>query len=39
MDDNKQSPRERVFIFVAFISIVLTILVSLMHEIYLYLNK
>ena len=39
MDDNKQSPKERAFIFVALISILLTIFVSIMHEIYLYLNK
>jgi hypothetical protein len=39
MDDNKQSPKERAFIFVALISILLTILVSIMHEIYVYLNK
>jgi len=38
-EDNKQSPKERAFIFVALISIALTIFVTVMHEIYLYLNK
>ena len=37
--DNKQSPQERTFIFVTFISIILTIFISMMHEIYVYLNK
>ena len=39
MDDNKQSPKERAFIFVAIVSILLTIFVSIMHEIYITLNK
>jgi hypothetical protein len=39
MKDNLQGPKERAFIFVAIISIILTILVSIMHEIYVYLNK
>jgi len=38
-EDNEQSPKERAFIFVAIISILLTILVSIMYEIYLHLNK
>jgi hypothetical protein len=37
--NNQQSPQERAFIFVAIISILLTIFVSIMHEIYVYLNK
>ena len=39
MENNKKALRERAFIFVALISIALTIFVSVMHEIYLYLNK
>ena len=39
MKNNEQSPQERAFIFVAIVSILLTIFVSIMHEIYLYLNK
>ena len=38
-NNNKQSPGERAFVFVAIVSIILTIFVSIMHEIYLYLNK
>jgi hypothetical protein len=42
MDQGKRdSQREssQAFVFIALISIVLTIFVSIMHEIYLYLNK
>ena len=38
-NNNNKALGERAFIFVAIISILLTILVSVMHEIYLYLNK
>ena len=34
-----QTDGSRAFAFIAIISIALTILVSVMHEIYLYLNK
>lgn len=34
MKDNQQSPQERTFIFVAIISIILTIFIAVMHEIY-----
>jgi hypothetical protein len=39
MENNKKALGERAFIFVAIISIALTIFVSVMHEIYVYLNK
>jgi hypothetical protein len=39
MENNKKALAERAFIFIALISIALTIFVSVMHEIYLYLNK
>jgi len=39
MKNNKHSPQERAFVFVAIISIILTLIASIMHEIYVYLNK
>jgi hypothetical protein len=42
MDQGKrdsQRDSSQTFVFIALISIVLTIFVSIMHEIYLYLNK
>jgi hypothetical protein len=33
--NNNQSPGERAFIFVAIISIVLTVVIAIMHEIYI----
>ena len=38
-DNNNKALGERAFIFVAIVSIILTIFVSIMHEIYVYLNK
>jgi hypothetical protein len=38
-DNNNKALGERAFIFVAIVSILLTILVSIMHEIYITLNK
>ena len=35
--NNKQSPQERAFIFVAIISIILTVFVAIIHEIYIHL--
>ena len=39
MENDTRTPGEKVFVFITLISIALTILVSVMHEIYLYLNK
>ena len=36
---DSQRENSQAFVFIAIISIVLTILVSVMHEIYVYLNK
>jgi len=38
-DNNNKALGERAFIFVAIVSIILTIFVSIMHEIYINLNK
>jgi len=35
MKNNESSPQERAFVFVAIISIILTIFIAIMHEIYI----
>ena len=35
--NNNQSPGERAFIFVAIISIILTVFIAILHEIYIHL--
>jgi len=35
MKNNEPSPQERAFVFVAIISIILTIFIAIMHEIYI----